>query len=203
VIAFVALRRQGRVSLARVTPVLACVLLGAQSLDAHAGEALDDGWYAGLDAGVSRLEPRNRDGGYRIDDKQSAGIRVELGYSWNHSWSVEAFYADGGKAGISSDNPAVGHLGDIEYKMSGVGLEWIPFDGGRNERWYPLVKLGAVQIRNRANSDQILYEKLNDVGVYLGGGVGLRLKGKWSAQAEVVSYDQDELFFTVGIRKRF
>ncbi len=203
VIAFIALRRRGRMTAARFAPVLACVLLGAQSFDVRADETASTGWFVGLDAGISQLEPRNRGGGYRVDDEQSAGFRIELGYSWSPSWSVEAFYADGGKAGIASDNPAVGHLGDIEYKMSGVGLEWIPFEGGRHERWYPLVKAGAVQIRNRASSDQILYEKLNDVGVYLGGGIGLELSGRWSAQAEVVSYDQDELFFTVGVRKRF
>jgi hypothetical protein len=66
-----------------------------------------------------------------------------------------------------------------------------------------LIKLGAVQITNRATSDQILYKKLNDVGVYIGGGAGARLGKSWIAQAELVSYDQDELFFTIGLRKHF
>jgi hypothetical protein len=87
--------------------------------------------------------------------------------------------------------------------MVGLGVEWVPLDEGRNERWYPLVKLGAVQIRNSSSSPLIVYEKLNDVGVYFGGGMGMKLRGSWAAQAEVVSYDQDELFFTLGIRKRF
>ncbi len=131
------------------------------------------------------------------------GYRVDFGYSWSPSWSAELFYADGGKAGIASDNPAVGHLGDIEYKMHGLGVEWAPFEGGRDARWFPLVKLGAVQIRNSASSSLIQYEKLNDIGVYLGGGMGLRLGDSWLAQGEVISYDQDELFFTLGMRKRF
>jgi len=60
-----------------------------------------------------------------------------------------------------------------------------------------------VQIRNHSSSSLIQYEKLNDLGVYLGGGMGLRLGDSWLAQGEVVSYDQDELFFTLGVRKRF
>ena len=97
----------------------------------------------------------------------------------------------------------VGHLGDIGYKVFGVGFQWLPFDGGINEQWFPLVKFGASHIQNSSTSSQIVYEKLNDVGVYFGGGAGLRFGESWVAQAEVVSYDADELFFTVGIRKHF
>jgi hypothetical protein len=152
---------------------------------------------------MSMVEPRNADGGYEIDDKQGVGFRVDLGYSWSAAWSAELFYADGGEAGVASDNAAVGHLGDISYSMLGVGVEWVPMEEGRDAPWFPLVKLGAVQIRNEASSDLIHYEKLNDVGLYLGGGLGLRFGDSWTALAEAVSYDQDELFFTVGLRKRF
>jgi hypothetical protein len=177
--------------------------LGLASAGAQAAEPRAvDGFYAGLDAGFSRLEPRKASG-YRIDDKSSSGFRFTLGYGWSPRWSAEAFYADGGDAGISSDNPAVGHLGTIGYKMVGVGAQWTPFAGGRASRFFPLVKAGAVQIQNSASSDQILFEKLNDVGVYIGGGAGLRLGDSWIAQAEVVSYDVDDLFYSFGVRKHF
>jgi len=202
VIAWMVWRRMGRPQLARVLPAVAVALLGMQGVEARADEA-SKGFYFGVDAGISRVEPRNADGGYVVDDEQDFGFRVNLGYSWSSKWGAEFFYADGGAAGIASDNPVVGHLGEIEYKMLGVGVEWAPLEGGRDARWFPLVKLGAVQIRNQATSDLIQYEKLNDLGVYLGGGLGLRLGDSWLAQGEVVSYDQDELFFTLGVRKRF
>ncbi|HUQ11927.1 MAG TPA: hypothetical protein VM146_16550 [Steroidobacteraceae bacterium] len=215
-IGLVAMRRMGRTvglvalratasraTAARVLPVAACAVLGLQALDARAAEPAAKGWYAGFDIGMSVVEPRNKDGGYKIDDKQGLGFRVDLGYSWNSAWSAELFYADGGAAGVSSDNANVGHLGDISYSMLGVGVEWIPMDEGRDAPWFPLVKLGAVQITNEASSDLINYEKLNDIGVYLGAGAGLRFGDSWTALAEVVSYDQDELFFTFGLRKRF
>ncbi|MEJ0085599.1 MAG: outer membrane beta-barrel protein [Pseudomonadota bacterium] len=184
-------------------PALAAALVLAHPGAASAAEPTTEGWYAGLDAGLSRLEPRNRDGGFKVDDDQSTGFRVSAGYAWSAHWSAEAFYADGGKAGISSDNPGVGHLGDIEYKMLGVGVEWLPLAAGREAKFFPLLKLGAVQIDNSSSSPAIAYEKLNDVGVYIGGGGGVRVGRSWLAQAEVVSYDKDELFFTIGIRKHW
>jgi hypothetical protein len=203
IIALVAMRRTGRLTAARVLPAVACLVLGVQAIDARADDTASKGFYLGVDVGMSIVEPRNPDGGYKIDDKQGMGYRVDLGYSWSASWSAELFFADGGEAGISSDNPAVGHLGDISYKMYGLGVEWVPMDEGRNAPWFPLVKVGAVQIRNETNSELINYEKLNDVGLYLGGGLGLRFGDSWVALAEAVSYDQDELFFTMGVRKTF
>jgi hypothetical protein len=183
-------------------PILA-IAAGLAPRQASAADTISKGWYLGVDTGMSRLKPQNDDGGYKVDDGQSFGYRVTAGYAWNQNWSAEGFFADGGDAGISSDNPGVGHLGDIGYKVFGVGLQWLPFDGGINEKWFPLVKFGASHIQNSSTSSLIVYEKLNDVGVYFGGGAGLRLGETWVAQAEVVSYDADELFFTVGVRKHF
>lgn len=197
------LRRTQRATAARMLPALACAVLGAQVFDAHAGDTSAKGLYVGVDVGMSMLEPRSEGGGYRLDDKQSMGYRLDVGYSWSANWSAELFYADGGEVGVASDNPAVGHLGEISYRMLGAGVEWLPFERGRNAPWFPLIKIGAVQIRNEANSELISYEKLNDLGLYLGGGLGLRFGASWLALGEVVSYDQDELFVTLGVRKKF
>jgi hypothetical protein len=197
------MRRTRRAVPARMLPAIACLVIGAQAFDAHAGDTRSRGFYVGVDVGMSVVEPRSAQGGYEIDDKQGMGYRVDLGYSWSTHWSAELFYADGGEAGVASDNPAVGHLGEISYRMLGAGVEWLPFEGGRNAPWFPLIKVGAVQIRNEASSALIHYEKLNDLGVYLGGGLGLRFGKDWLALGEVVSYDQDELFATLGLRKKF
>ncbi|MBC8028197.1 MAG: outer membrane beta-barrel protein, partial [Steroidobacteraceae bacterium] len=155
------------------------------------------------DAGISRLEPRDRDGGYVVDDKSSMSLRVTAGYAWSSRWSVEAFIGDAGSAGIASDNSAVGHLGEIDYRMSGVGVEWLPLARGRSAPWFPLVKVGAVQIRNSTGSSEIEFEKLTDVGFYVGGGAGVHLREGWLALAEVVSYDADLMIVTLGLRKHF
>jgi len=201
-IGWVAMRRRGHRVAVHMLPIMA-IAAGLTSGQAGAADTISKGWYLGVDTGMSRLEPQNDDGGYKVDDGQGFGYRVTTGYAWNQNWSAEGFYADGGQAGISSDNPGVGHLGDIGYKVFGVGFQWLPFDGGINEKWFPLVKFGASHIQNDSSSPMVVYEKLNDLGVYFGGGAGLRFGETWVAQAEVVSYDADELFFTVGLRKHF
>ncbi len=194
---------RGRATGVRAVPLalVACVTLAPRP--SAAADTVKEGMYAGVDFGLSMLDPRNRDGGYLIDDDQSTGWRVTLGYAWSEHWSAEGFFADGGSAGVSSDNPAVGHLGDIDYRMVGVGAEWLPFGKGRAAKFFPLLKFGFVQITNSTDSDQIVYEKLNDAGLYLGGGAGMRMGKSWLVQTEVVSYDVDELFFTIGLRKHF
>jgi hypothetical protein len=199
----VAGRRRAR--LAALLPVLlaAFVFTAPRAAQADELEPSNEGLYIGMDVGASRLEPRSRGDGYVVDDKQSTGYRLTVGYSWNSQWSAEAFYANGGKAGISSDNPSVGHLGDIDYRLAGAGMEWLPFRAGRAAKFFPLVKFGFVQIENSTSSEQILFEKIHDAGVYFGGGAGLRFGQNWTAQAEVVSYDKDEMFMTLGVRKYF
>jgi hypothetical protein len=196
------LLRRSKLALRTVPAVLAAAVLSHPGA-AVAAEPTDEGYYVGLDAGLSRLKPRDRDGGFRVDDSKSIGFRATLGYAWSAHWSAEAFYADGGKAGISSDNPNVGHLGDIDYKMVGVGAEWLPLAAGRDARYFPLVKVGLVRIDNSASSAAIVYDKLHDVGVFFGAGGAMRLGRSWLAQAEVVSYDKDELFVTLGLRKHW
>ncbi len=203
ILVWTVLRRSRRMTAARAVPAVACVLLGAQAFDAHAGDTSSKGFYLGADTGMSMMKPREKGAGYQLDDKTSLGYRFDLGYSWSANWSAELFYADGGDVGIASDNAAVGHLGTISYRMAGAGVEWAPLAGGRDARWFPLIKIGAVQIHNQASSEMIHYEKLNDVGLYLGGGMGLRFGRDWLALGEVISYDQDELFVTLGVRRKF
>ena len=127
----------------------------ARAIDAHAGDTISKGLYVGVDVGMSQLEPRNKDGGYKVDDSQSVGYRLDVGYSWSAAWSVELFYADGGEVGIAADNAAVGHLGDISYAWSAPAWSGCRWTVDVNAPWFPLIKIGAVQIRNHASSESI------------------------------------------------
>ena len=53
---------------------------------------------------------------------------------------------------------------------------------------------------NSASDPRIVYDRLHPVGVYLGAGAGWNFKPRWSAQAELVSYDRDELLLSIGLR---
>jgi large repetitive protein len=189
--------RHAAPSLLLVMLVASLPLRTAAAAD-HQGE-----WYIGGDVGLSWLKPRNVNGGYRIDDTTSSGYRLLAGKQVWEKFSVEGFYINSGKAGVSSDNANVGHLGEVKYTLYGVGTEWTPFKAGRTHTLYPLLKAGLVMTSNSTNSSSIRYDKLHTVGLYVGAAGVWQFANTWRAQAELSSYDQDELMLTIGVRKTF
>jgi hypothetical protein len=196
--AFAAWRRR-RQLLVPFASLLALMAAGSAAAD----EADNvEGARVGVDAGVSWLEPRNRDGGYKLDDETSGGFRVVAAYTWAPRWTAEVFYADAGSASIRSDNPAVGRLGTIDYVMYGAGVQWAPFGAAQLARFYPFAKAGLVTISNEVSDSRIQYDRLNSWGLYLGGGAAWRITQTWTLQGELVSYDKDDLMLSLGVRWR-
>jgi outer membrane protein OmpA-like peptidoglycan-associated protein len=195
-----------RLSRLRKTALAAFATLAAVTAQAQTAEERQGEWYAGGDVGYSWLKPRNVNGGYRIDDDTSAGWRALVGKQVWRDWSVEGFFADAGEAGIASQNATVGHLGELAYKIYGVGTEWTPMlggVGGRGATLYPLLKGGLVATSNSANASTINYDKLHGVGFYIGAAGVWQFARTWRAQLELISYDKDERMLTVGLRKTF
>ena len=175
---------------------LATALPGARALASDSPQA----WYAGADLGPTWLKPRNRDGSYRVAGNTSSGFRLLAGWQLNAHWSVEAYYVSLGKAHIDSSYAQVGRLGDLRYNDYGIGAEWWPRRDGRTGKWFPLLKAGLVHTGNSASDPRIVYDRLHPVGVYLGAGAGWNFKPRWNVQAELVSYDRDELLLSIGLR---
>jgi hypothetical protein len=182
-------------------PALCAIVIATPCAEAQ--EADDTGAYIAADIGVSRLKPENRDGGYVVDDDSSSGFRISAGYAWSKKWAAEAFFVDAGEAGVSSDNASVGHLGDLEYEMYGAGVRWAPLGEGTSERFHPMLKAGLVSIRNEVTDPRIAYDRENGTSIYLGVGAGWRISNRWAAQAEAISYDKDDRFFSIGARWQF
>jgi hypothetical protein len=182
--------------------VIAFVLLCSTAGGALAADK-DDGFFAGLDVGQSRLEPRDNGGGYDVSDKSGTAWRALAGYRFSPEWSAEVWYIDAGEAGIRSDNPLVGELGTIEYKLFGFGAEWAPLMDGQERAFFPVLKAGVIQTSNRASSPLIDYERQHHTGVYFGAGGGWQFSRMWGARAEVVTYDKDELVMSLGVRASF
>ena len=198
----VASRRLRRRLRAPVTTLaLLAALLMWHAAPVRAGEVPDEhGWYVGGDAGPSWLKPRNRDGSYVVKGNTSSGFRLLVGREFNSRWSVEAYYVSLGKANIDSAYTAVGRLGDLSYRDFGIGAEWLPRSTGREAGFYPLLKAGLVHTGNSASDARIHYDRLHPVGLYLGAGGAWNIKPRWRLQAELVSYDRDELFLALGAR---
>jgi len=184
--------------------MLPAALLGAAMVipQAHAQDVQSSGFYFSGDVGVSRLEPENRGGGYRVDDTSSSGFRLLGGYAWSEHWSAEAFFADAGEAGIASANASVGHLGELSYKMYGAGAQWSPLTDGTSASLYPLLKAGIASIHSSATDPRINYERENGLSIYVGLGAAWRMTPHWTVQAELVSYDQDARVLSLGVRWR-
>lgn len=170
----------------------------AQTAADHVGE-----WYVGGDLGYSWLKPHDVNGDYRADDTTSSGYRLLLGKQLWQDWSLEAFYANPGKAGIASQNANVGHLGTLGYKVFGAGTEWTPLLGGRGATFYPVFKGGLAATSNSASTSTIRYDKLHGVGFYFGAAGVWQFAEHWRAQLELTSYDKDERMLTAGVRYLF
>jgi hypothetical protein len=186
----------------QLLPLASLLALGTTGSASAADVDVVEGLRVGVDAGISWLEPRNRDGGYKVDDETSGGFRVVGTYTWSPHWTTEVFYADAGSASISSDNPAIGHLGTIDYVMYGAGVQWAPLGAAQAARLYPFAKAGLVTIDNSASDPRIQFDRLNSWGVYLGGGAALRITQTWTLQGELVSYDKDDMMLSLGVRWR-
>jgi hypothetical protein len=199
-IGLAALRRKAHPSALAVIAIVGLATLNSPATFASDVDE-ETGFHIGADIGVTWLEPEDRGGGYVVDDDRSEGWRLLGGYSWSPRWSVEVFYIDAGKAGIGSDNAAVGHLGDLEYKMYGGGIEWRPL--GVEDRLYPVLKVGAASIENSATDSRINFDRENSLSYYFGAGAAFRIAPRWSLQAEWVSYDKDDSFLSLGVRKRW
>jgi hypothetical protein len=197
-----------RLRRARAVSMLICLGLGMGSMlmppDVRAQTVAEgEKFYAGADLGLSHLSPRDRGGGYDISDKNSFGYRLVLGYQWRERWSAEAFYLHAGKAGIDAKDSAVGRLGDLRYRMAGIGVQWLPLKDSGMRRIFPTLKAGILHTDNSATDPRILYEKQHGVGFYIGVGADWRLTPHWLIAAEAVSYDKDERFLSLGVRRRF
>ena len=195
-------RRRRQVAVLALAATGAVLSTGASATDSPAN-ARADRWYLGADVALTRLEPEDRGGGYLVDDKSSSGYKLVAGYVLDERWSMEAFYMDAGKAGIASANPAVGHLGDLEYTLYGAGLEWAPLKEARYRRLYPALKFGIAGTSNSATDIRINYDKRHGWGLYFGAAGVWRVSDQWRAQLEAMSYDKDELALSLGVRRIF
>ncbi|MEK7323248.1 MAG: OmpA family protein [Pseudomonadota bacterium] len=67
----------------------------------------------------------------------------------------------------------------------------------------PYLKIGVAHTRNEVSDPRIVYDRENPLGVFFGAGVTWRFAPTWALDAEWASYDRDESFLSLGIKKRF
>jgi large repetitive protein len=192
--------RMRRQALLAIVAVLGFAITPAQA--AEQGEPRDP-YFVGGDLLLSHLKPEDRGAGYAVDDTSSSGFRLYVGYQWAERWAAELFYLSEGKAGIASQNAAIGHLGAIGYKLYGAGAQWLPFKQSSDWLLKPYVKAGLVKTGNSVTDNRIRYDREHGLGVYLGLGATWAFLPRWQLVGEVVSYDKDERTLSLGVRWKF
>ncbi len=148
------------------------------------------GWYGGLGVGISRVEPDTGGTTFSVDESQSSGAKLYVGYDLNDRWAVEGYYSDQGEATL---NPT----GSIEYRDVGISAMYYFYEEEEDRRgWSAFVRAG---LGSMSNDTDVNYNQRNDTHVMYGAGILLPLGENWGARFDVDLYDKDSQLVSVGL----
>ena len=155
--------------------------------------ALEGGWQAGINAGISFLSPDTDNSGFSLADDQSAAVGAYIGYDLTPIISAELAFTDLGEADLS-DNQS------IEYQAISLGAT-VFFWGEKEARRRSdgvsaYARLGASSISN--DSDLALDESDN-IALWVGLGIQYPFADNWGIRAEVSSFDGDAQALMAGV----
>ncbi|UTW47178.1 OmpA family protein [Bacterioplanoides sp. SCSIO 12839] len=160
-------------------------------------------WYLSAGFGRSQLEPDTSGSLYSVDRKGDWAYRVAGGWDINHFWSLEAAYADLGRARLSPDIGSApdGYLSYQSLAASVVGNYWIL--GGERLPWsLSLVgRLGFGTLMNQG--DDVEFEQQTSIQLITGAGLEWYLPGNYSTALQIDAFDTDAMMLSLSLTKRF
>ncbi len=173
---------------------VAAVCLGSLVMSNVSAEDFSSRWYGGLGIGLSELEPDPNGTAVRVDDSQSSGGKLYVGYDLTERFSLEGHYADLGEAKMA---PA----GEVGYKELGLGglyylLKQQPAHIGFG--LYAKAGIGKME-----NDTDLRYERVNDYSLFYGAGLEYAFTNGFGLRVEIELYDEDARMATLGLLKRF
>jgi len=190
-------------SVSAVATAVTIALGGCTSIDLDAPVGRDGGFdrrvYVGAGALVSRLEPDADDEpDIELDEDQSVGGSLAIGYDLSERLSVEGHLAQLGEATFAPE-------GDVTYQVGGLsalvyGLNDVH---GRllREGFSVFGRVGAGTMRNQA--DDVEFERENDLHLLFGGGVEFGFENGLAVRGELVSHETDAGYAQLGLLYRF
>lgn len=163
--------------------------------------------YLNINMGYSALEPKSECDCFDITDTNDGGVEIAAGYDLFPRLSLEAYYADLGKAIVRNIDEGKNY--SIEYQSSGAYLTGYLFE--RDYSWQgvntfsgrafsPYLKLGGGQINNDSS---LAHERNQNFQFQFGAGVEFSLGSGFAARTAVTSYGGDAQMFSIGLVKRF
>ena len=170
---------------------LACCLLASA---AHAETDIIKNWYLGAGFGISRLHPDTNNTGFSVSDSNDHAFKVFAGHDWSERVSIELYYTDLGKAGISP-------FGEVEYQDYGISGQYYFRDRQViRDEWIGFGKLGVGWMEN--DSD-LPYRRINDAHVLFGAGFEYRINKRTGLQIGLDFYDEDAQLISINLLRRF
>ncbi|MEM6988615.1 MAG: OmpA family protein [Pseudomonadota bacterium] len=174
---------------------------GVMQLAAQGAGTFVPGWYVGLGAGGSDLDPDGASSGWSVDNSSDTGSRLFIGRHLTPRLRVELNYSDLGAADLVHSNPAINLAvpnAMVDYTSIGLNADWLlrPV----NNTWNAYVRAGVASIDNDASDPAIQIDRDDDVNLAAGAGVQWRGTGRWMAQLtfERLASDAEWLGLSIG-----
>jgi len=194
-----AMKRRRAQTTALVTLASALALVGCTSTDEPDADDFDGRFYVGGGLLASQLEPdASDDDRLKIDEDQSGGGSISLGYDVSNRFTVEGHVAALGEASFDPD-------GEIAYQVGGLSALLYGFnhedDRALREGFSAFARIGAGTLQNQA--DDIEYERINDVHLLGGAGLEYGFANGLALRGEFVAHDTDARYAQLGVLYRF
>lgn len=161
---------------------------------ATADEAWQSQLYVGAGLGISRLEPDSNGTIFDVEDKNSSGYKLTLGYDWSERISTEAYYADLGEAKMSPH-------GKVEYQDLGISGLYHFFQQEMPHRG--LEAFAKVGLGYMKNDSDLNYEREHDGHLMFGLGAGYGFENGLMLRADLDLFDEDSQFLSINLIKGF
>ena len=162
-------------------------------------EDYDGRFYVGAGALISEVEPDTDNvPGVSVDDSNSSGGSLAIGYDFSPRFSLEGHIADLGEAELAPE-------GSIDYQVGGISA--IVYGLASEERrahregFSVFGRLGVGALENDA--EVVEFERLNDVHLLAGIGLEYGFRMGLGVRAELVAHDTDAQYGQLGLVYRF
>lgn len=151
-------------------------------------------WYAGVGAGMSKLDPDTSGTIFSIEDDTDTGFKLFAGYEIKQDWFLELGYSDLGKAKMAT-------FGEVEYQFIGLSGRYNFYDYELNGK--DLVLFAKAGLASLDNTSTIPYDNNNSTQLFYGAGIEYPLLESLVLRAELETYDEDASFVSINIVKYF
>jgi len=184
-------------ALASLSLVLAgCGIIGGGVRD---NNDYDGRIYIGAGALISNVEPDTDDvPGVSVDETESAGGSVAIGYDMSPRLSIEGHFAELGEAELNPTGTVGYQVGGLSAIVYGLADER---DRARRTGFSVFGRLGLGTMRNQA--EDVPFERLNDFHLLAGLGLEYGLDMGLGIRAELVAHDTDAQYGQLGLVYRF